>query len=69
MIAYQLGTDHERHYDLPARAAVIASFAQVERGDWNTWDYEAKYGALAKLTTSGRFWTCGDWTARVGKSS
>jgi hypothetical protein len=40
---YHLGTDQVLRYTLPPRQAVIAARAQAE-GDYNTWDYETKYG-------------------------
>ena len=47
-------------YSCSPRAAVIAAYAQ-DLGDWNTWDYEAKYG---RCVIEGR-WTvfCGDFSA------
>ncbi len=42
------------------REAVMAAYAQ-ELGDFNTWHYEAKYGA--KVRRHGRTWTLGDWAA------
>jgi hypothetical protein len=41
-----------------ARTAVIAAYAQ-SRNDLNTWEYENKYGRLAKKTKYG--WVCGDF--------
>lgn len=49
------------------RMAVICAYAQNLKniggttGDWNTWQYEEKYGRLVEY--AGRCVTCGDWTA------
>lgn len=59
---HNLSTDEERTYTLGAREAVIAARAQVH-GDWNTWDYEKKYGHLVehgKVSVA-----CGDWVAKL----
>ncbi len=32
-------------WSLHPREAVIAAFAQLEKKDWNTWDYEKHYSA------------------------
>lgn len=49
---HNLATDETLSYTLPPREAVIAAYAQ-SRGDFNTWDYEKRYG---KLVEKGR-WT------------
>jgi hypothetical protein len=41
-----------------ARMAVIAAYAQ-SRNDWNTWDYESRYGSRVERGFSG--WYLGDW--------
>lgn len=53
-------------YTRTPREAVIAAYAQHLRygtnsvGDWNTWDYEMKYGHLVE---EGRYCLlCGDWS-------
>ncbi len=48
-------------YTCTPREAVICAFAQLDRKDWNTWDYAAKYGHLVqegKLSV-----LCGDFCA------
>ena len=35
-------------WTLPPREAVIAAHAQLQRNDWNTWDYEKRYGHLVE---------------------
>jgi hypothetical protein len=60
-----LKTGEERHYTCDARTAVVASYAQ-DRGDYETWDYETRYGPLV---VAGRWhWFCGDWGARREES-
>jgi hypothetical protein len=49
---------------LTPREAVIAAHAR-ERGDYNTWECQQKYGPQTILTRLGHV-TCGDWTARRG---
>lgn len=48
-VVVNLDTLEERHYSLPPREAVIGGHAQMEKNDWNTWDYEKKYGHLVKF--------------------
>lgn len=50
--------DDERLYACAPRQAVIAAYADSCR-DRNTWDYESRYGALARATRYG--WVCGDF--------
>lgn len=54
-----LGTYNELEFSCSPRQAVIAAYAQ-SRGDWNTWDYEQKYGHMVKLIR-GRTWSLGDF--------
>jgi len=57
-----LATRQEQFYSSSPREAVIAAYAQSV-GDWNTWDYEARYGSLAMM---GRFTvSCGDFCATL----
>lgn len=58
---YHLGTTDRYVYSLDPRAAVIAAYAQIARKDWNTWDYEAKYGDLPRAGRHG--WHLGDFSA------
>lgn len=57
-----LSTDAERIYEgIMPKEAVIAAFAQAERKDYNTWDYETRYTAQV---LTGRFtYSLGDWCA------
>lgn len=61
-----LATGQEAVYDLPAREAVIAAYAQ-HRGspDHATWNYEKVYGSRIKsiARTDHVTWNLGDWTA------
>lgn len=60
-----LATGEEHTYvGNSARDAIIAAHAQA-LGDWNTWNYERRYGTLPRLTTSGRFWSLGDFGVAV----
>lgn len=53
-------TGEKRTYSLDARSAVNAAYAQ-SRGDYNTLDYDARYGDLPR---EGRYgWHIGDWSA------
>ena len=47
-----VGTLVAREYSCSPREAVIAAYAQ-SKGDWNTWEYEEKYGALVHETPLG----------------
>lgn len=47
-------------YSLGPREAVMAAYAQ-DRGDYNTWDYETRYGDLPREGEAG--WHCGDFSA------
>lgn len=58
---YRLSDDKTQIYTCAPQEAVVAAYAQ-ERGDWNTWDYQARYGDL--VIESDNFVTCGDFTAR-----
>lgn len=59
-----LRTGREQVYSCTPRQAVIAAFAQ-DRGDWNTWDYETRYGHLVE---NGRWhFFCGDFAARFAE--
>jgi hypothetical protein len=60
--AFNLLTGQRNTYvGATTREAVIAAYAQ-ERGDWNTWEYEEKYG---KLVEQGGFYLfCGNWAVR-----
>lgn len=59
--------NHKIQYTCKPREAVIAAYAQNLRpnpsviGDWNTWQYEERYG---HLVVEGKFCiSCGDWSA------
>lgn len=56
----------KRHYTCTPRQAVIAAYAQTKgvmgnnMGDWNTWQYEERYGYLV---IEGKYCiACGDWS-------
>lgn len=51
-------------YNLEPRRAVLCAYARFQRGDGNTWDYEARYGAMVRRTAHG--WNCGEFWAREG---
>jgi hypothetical protein len=51
----------ERTYSCSPKQAVIAAYAQ-SMGDWNTWDYEAKYGA--KVQQTRHYYVLGNWVVR-----
>lgn len=38
----------KQEYATDPRSAVLAAYAQNEAGDWNTWDYETKYGRFVR---------------------
>ncbi len=48
-VVVNLLTLEESTYSLPPRDAVIAGHAQMEKNDWETWDYEKKYASLVKF--------------------
>ncbi len=49
---FNLSTGQYFHYSpsLHPKEAVIAAYAQSKLQDFNTWDYDAKYGELVKET-------------------
>jgi hypothetical protein len=53
--------DHTQVFSCSPRAAVIAAHAQ-SLGDWNTADYESRYGVLAQAGQVG--WNCGNFWAK-----
>lgn len=44
---HNLATAETLSYALPPDQAIVAAYAQVIRGDYNTWDYARRYGGLA----------------------
>lgn len=46
-----LDTQDEQAFSIPPREAVIAAYAQ-SKDDWDTWDYEEKYGAMVRVHPS-----------------
>lgn len=56
-----LSTQQELIYTCTPIEAVMAAYAQVEKKDYNTWDYYVRY---ADLVVSGKHSvSCGDWCA------
>lgn len=55
-----LATGEEQVFSCSPREAVIAAYAQ-SRGDFNTWDYEERYGA--KVVRGRITWGLGDFAA------
>lgn len=50
-------------YSTPPAQAVVAAYAQFERGDFHTWEYQEKYaGRLVAGRVSIR---CGDYCAMM----
>ena len=63
-LAINLDTEEERTYvGLSPEQTAMAAYAQ-QHGDWNTWDYEAKYKHLVKKTGLLKC-GCGDWSVCV----
>lgn len=62
VIVVNLATGERLYYGgIKPSNAVAAAYAQAQ-GDWNTWDYRAKYKSMLKfgnLTVA-----CGDFVAR-----
>jgi hypothetical protein len=58
-----LATGATYEYSLPPKNAVECAYAQYEQGDYNTWEYAGKYNA--QLTTNGRCWYLGDFSALI----
>lgn len=54
-----LATGKKKVYSCSPREAVMAAHAQ-EHGDWNTWDYESRYGDLVRFGQHTVL--CGDWS-------
>lgn len=60
---FNLATYDELVFSCAPREAVIAAYAQ-SKGDYNTWDYESKYGSLVRYSGEGnRTVSCGDFAA------
>jgi hypothetical protein len=59
-VVHNIRTRVEHGFALDAREAVIAAYAQ-EHGDFNTANYEARYGD--RVHYSGLSWYLGDWAA------
>lgn len=62
-----LNTGADSIYTCPPAEAVIAAYAQ-SLGDWNTWDYQKRYGHMLiradSRVISGRvIVSCGDFAA------
>ncbi len=56
-----LMSESEQYYTCDPRSAVICAYAQ-SLNDWNTWDYEKKYG---NLVLEGKYtFSCGDFCAK-----
>ena len=67
-LAINLATGEERTFvGLSPEQAAMAAYAQ-QHGDWNTWDYEAKYKHLVKSTGLLKC-GCGDWGVCVMSES
>ena len=62
---FNLSTQEYKHFfdGMTPSQAVVAAYAQ-ERKDFNTWQYQKRYGAL--VTETDRCITCGDWTMLKG---
>jgi hypothetical protein len=58
---FHLSTGAEITYSCSPKDAVIAAYAQ-SLGDYNTWQYQEKYGARVRLA-NGRTWSLGDFAA------
>ena len=59
-----LATGDERYYDssLGPVGALVAAYAQVDKHDWDTRDYERKYAPLVRPCGDLFYlaqWTCG----------
>lgn len=64
MTVLNLSTGKEMIYSgISPRRAVICAFAQ-ERGDWNTWDYETRYGD--RVEVGRQTVACGDFACLKG---
>jgi hypothetical protein len=60
---FNLATYDEQTFSCSPREAVIAAYAQ-SLGDFNTWDYEERYGKLVRYSgTNNRTVSCGDFAA------
>lgn len=60
-----LATGQVKTYDLPAKDALRAAYAQGS-GDFNTWDYKAR--AFPPFTTGKRTIALGDWCVKVASA-
>jgi hypothetical protein len=70
MMVMNLNTGAEYHYSgITPREAVIAAYAQGERQDWNTWDYEKKYGYLVRISRSSRTISCGEYSTLMAPTT
>lgn len=57
---FNLATQEHIEYSCTPAEAVVAAYAQA-RKDWNTWQYQARYGHL--LTEGQYSVACGDFAA------
>lgn len=64
--AYNMREAIELEFSLPPREAVIAAYAQYNLNDYNTWDYENKYGK--EVEVGNWFFYCHDWSAKKQRS-
>jgi hypothetical protein len=51
-------------YTLPPREAVMCAYA-ASRNDYNTWQYEERYGHLVTVGKSGKTVHCGTCSAKL----
>jgi len=54
-------------YSCSPRDAVIAAYAQFEKKDFNTWDYNDRYGS--EVLQTARVIACGSYSAMLNPSS
>lgn len=62
VITENIVTGGKKVYTCPPKLAVISAYAQGHQ-DWNTWNYEKKYGHL--VTEHRTFVQCANWVALI----
>ena len=63
---FRLGTDEVYHYPLPPEQAVVAAYLQIEKRNFNTWNYDYQHPLLKK---GKHGWHCGDFSAPFAKET
>ena len=61
-VVYQLGTNNEYIYTVPAEKAVVDAYYQHGLNNYNTWKYDY---SLVRCSVSAKTVYCGDFAAKA----